>query len=87
MRNIILNKLLDYYIPQYGNRFLWRFNAPHGEKSPFQKRADARLRAAFEKQQKRNPGKWNESFKFDTLSDEDLIEAFEKIVRVCSKQM
>lgn len=85
MRDYILHALKEYYIPLYGNRFL--FSLPQrSNPSPFAEREDKRTQAQWKKLQDANPFKWPSTTDFTSMNDEDLIKAFERIVRVSAQQ-
>lgn len=86
MRNHILTKIAEYYVPFYGNRFFYQIPETNNP-SPIPERAEKKRIALVEKRKKQNPGKWIEGFDFSTLDGEQLVEAFERIVRVSTKQM
>ena len=86
IREAILNKINLYYIPAYGNRFL--YSVPERNNySPNPARAAARRIADEEKARKNHLGSWSEGFDFSSLDDENLVEAFERIIRISTYQM
>ena len=85
-REIILELINGRYNDVYSYRYT--YTVPERKNpSPIPEREAARQIEAEKKAAKQNPYKWPVGFDFSSLSDEDLVLAFERIVRVSSKQM